>query len=144
MDRDREMLCLGSWGGAGTGVWCVGLQRSRQNWPDGVRCCQKVMERWIGTMDTSTSCASRVSPLFLVRATVTGMQKSWGLTSSNSYHRANCWCFSPLICLYVHFRGQKGGPVNPASCKYSSPSKVNAPAEPVGQEKTGGGGDAGL
>lgn len=43
-----------------------------------------------------------------------------------------------MMHLYVYFREQKGGPVNPASSKYSSPSKVNAPAEPVGQEKAGG------
>lgn len=46
--------------------------------------------------------------------------------------------------LYVRFRVQKGGPVNPASFKYSSPSKVNASAEPAGQEKAEGGGDASL
>lgn len=44
----------------------------------------------------------------------------------------------------MHFRGQKGGPVNPVSFKYSSPSKVNVPAKPVGQEKAEGGRDVDL
>lgn len=78
------------------------------------------------------------------RMSATGMQRDWGLTSSDNSHRANRWCFSPLTYSCVHFRGQKGGPVNPVSFKYSSPSKVNAPAKPVGQEKAEGGRDVGL
>jgi len=72
------------------------------------------------------------------RTSAIGVQRKWGLTSPNNYHRANRSCFSLFTRLYVHFRGQKGGPVNPASSKYSSPSKVNASAEPVGQEKEEG------
>lgn len=105
------------------------------------------MERWIGTTGHwRITCLSSQSlvPAASQRILATGMQRSWGLASSKSYYRANWWCFSTLTCLYVHFRGQKGGPVNPVSFKYSSPSKVNAPTEPVGQEKVGGGGDASL
>ena len=52
----REVLCLGqaerqgSWGGAGTAVWCGGVRHSRRSWPDGVWRWQKIMERWVGTV----------------------------------------------------------------------------------------------
>lgn len=32
---------------------------------------------------------------------MTGMRKSWGLTSSNSYHRAICLCFNPLTNMFA-------------------------------------------
>lgn len=127
---------IGQLWGVGSGVWCVGLQHSRQNWPDRGWCwAGKNTRDELAQQGHGHIMPSQTSVVPAGNHTIFLQQLAWG---------ANQWCLGPLMCLSVCFRGRKGGPVNPASFKYSSPSKVSAPAEPVGQEEAGGRGDAGV